>query len=54
MIIHEKNERASEKLGGADDDTPVILMINVMVWDTKPSAVTPKDTFDRASDRRNE
>jgi hypothetical protein len=50
----EKNDKASEKLGGADDEAPVILMTRVIVWNAKPTAVVPSDTFERASERRRE
>jgi hypothetical protein len=54
MIIQEKNDKASEKLGGAEDDAPVILMIRVIVWNANPTAVMLSDTFERASERRRE
>lgn len=54
MIIQEKNDNASEKLGGADDEAPVILMTRVIVWNAKPTVVMPKETFESASDRLKE
>jgi hypothetical protein len=52
MIIQEKKDRASEKVGGADDEAPAILATMATVWETKPAAVIPSDTFDKASERR--
>lgn len=52
MIIQEKKERASEKLGGTVDETSTILITRPTVWEMKPTAVIANDTFDKASERR--
>ena len=54
MIIQAKKESASEKLGVADGEAEKILAPMANVWEAKPTAVSPNDTCDKASERRNE
>ena len=54
MIIQEKKDSASEKLGVVDGESANILAPRTKVWEAKPTAVSPNDTWDKASERRNE
>ena len=54
MIIQAKKDSASEKLGDADDEAANILAPRTKVWEAKPTAVSPNDTWDKASERRSE
>ena len=54
MIIQAKKDSASEKLGVADGEAANILAPRTKVWEAKPTAVSPNDTWDKASERRSE